>query len=126
MANHTKDNTEKIKETLEYIGLDLTNIPEVLLDYHQMEYRTVKGYQDKNSYKVYEYIDVRDIQILLTPANRLDSLKEKYDKALPLSSYLLSETEEQIYQHSMFLNMLYTVSPNQIKKIEEEPRKFPK
>lgn len=124
MANHTKDNTEKIKETLQYIGLDLTDIPEVLLDYHQMEYRTVKGYQDKNSYKVYEYIDVRDIQILLTPANRLDSLKEKYDKALPLSSYLLSETEEQIYQHSMFLNMLYTVSPNQIKKIEEEQESF--
>ena len=35
---------------------------------------------------------MKDIQILLTPTNRLNSITEKYSKALPLCEYLNKES----------------------------------
>lgn len=126
MPDRTEKNVEKLEKNLEYIGLDLGKIPEFLLDYHPIEYRPVRGYSDKNAYRVYKYVDVRDIQILITPTNRLDSLKEKYDKATPISSYLIPEDEEKIYKHTMFLNMVKTVDTKQIKAIKNMQEEFQK
>lgn len=68
---------ENIIDKLEYIGLDLSNIPDRFKKFKPLEYRPSK-YDDEHTYKVYRFINVSDIEILLTKANRLSSISEKY------------------------------------------------
>jgi len=42
---------------------------------------------EQTDFRVYRYINLKDIQILLTPTNRLNSITEKYSKSMPLSKY---------------------------------------
>lgn len=114
---------DNIKEKLEFIGLDLDNIPKNLLEYQNLNYRAMKNYIEKQ-YKQYRYVDVEDIEILLTPTNRLDPLKEKFEKASPLGCYLDSENEENIMKYAEFINMLKNVEISEIEKIEEEQKKL--
>ena len=71
------DNNADIIKKLEYIGLDLENIPDRIKHFEPLEYRPSK-YDDDHTYKVYRYINIEDIEILLTKANRLSSISEKY------------------------------------------------
>lgn len=114
---------DNIKDKLKYIGLDLENIPEFIKNHAYIDYKPTRGY-DENKYNIYKYIDVRDIQILLTPTNRMDLLMDKYDKASPLNQYMISEDEENIVKHTMFLNMLKKVKLDEIKKIDEEQKEL--
>lgn len=74
------DTNEKIIDKLKYIGLNLDNIPEFIKEFKELDYRPLK-YNDEHLYKVYKYINVDDIQILLTPTNRLSYIGEKYRKS---------------------------------------------
>ena len=71
---------DSVINKLEYIGLDLNNIPEKFKKFEPLEYRPSK-YDDEHTYKVYRYVNVLDIEILLTKANRLSSISEKYRKS---------------------------------------------
>lgn len=95
----------KVKEKLEYIGLDIEKIPKSLKEYSEINFRTLKGY-DERKYKQYRYVNVSDIEILLSPTNRIDSIKDKYEKAMPLCFYLDSKNEENFLRFTEFLNML--------------------
>lgn len=119
MPKKTVEKNESIKEKLEYIGLDLDNIPKELRNYKPLEFRIPKFYEEKQ-YRQYRYIPVKNIQILLSPTNRLDEIEEKYKKARPLEEYLDSETEENILKYTTFLNMLKQLKIEEIEKIEEE------
>lgn len=123
MPKSTKEN--EIEEKLKYIGLDLEKIPTFFTKNQALKYHPVKTVEE-NHYKVYRYIPVSKIQILLTPMNRLDSLKEKYAKSMPLDHYLRPETEEDILRHTTFLKMLKSVSIDKIEKMEEEQKKINK
>ena len=85
----------KVKEKLEYIGLDLDKVPKSLKEYSDINFRTLRGYDEKK-YKQYRFINVNDIEILLSPTNRINTIKEKYEKAMPLCFYLDSKNEENI------------------------------
>lgn len=115
----------KIQKKLEYIGLDLEKIPKVLQQYTEINFRTLKGYDEKK-YKQYRFIDIDDIEILLSPTNRMETIKEKYEKAMPLSFYLDAKTEENLLYYTKFLNMLNKVTISQIKNIENEQKKLAK
>ena len=125
MPKNTVEKNEGIKEKLEYIGLDLDNIPKELKNYKALEFRIPKFYEQKQ-YRQYRYIPVKNIQILLSPTNRLDDIEEKYKKARPLEEYLDSETEENILKYTTFLNMLKQLKIEEIEKIEEEQSKLSK
>ena len=116
---------DEIIEKLDYLGLDLTKIPKSLKTNYELEYRVPKFYDD-NQYKQYRYINVKDIQILLTPLNRLDDLEEKYRKSAPLSDFLDSKHEENLIKHTTFLNMLKNVKIEKIEEIEKEQEKLSK
>ncbi|MBR3002355.1 MAG: hypothetical protein IKF38_02150 [Clostridia bacterium] len=116
---------DEIQEKLEYLGLDLKKIPKTLLETEDLEYRVPKFY-DESQYKQYRYIKVKDIQILLTPTNRLDDLEEKYKKSAPLADFLDSESEDNIIKHTAFLNMLKSVKIEKIEEIEKEQEKIAK
>ena len=114
-----------IKEKLEYLGLDLNNIPKDLSKYKPLEFRVPKFYDEKQ-YRQYRYIPTKNIQILLSQTNRLDDIAEKYKKAKPLVSYLDSESEENILNYTTFLKMLTKLNIKEIEEIEEEQNKLAK
>lgn len=113
------DNKESIEEKLEYLGLNLEKIPAALKKAEPLEFRVPKFYDEKQ-YRQYRYIPIKDIQIMLSPTNRLDEIEEKYKKASPLADYLDSKKEENILKYTTFLNMLKQIKIEDIQKIEEE------
>lgn len=115
----------KIKEKLEYIGLDLDKIPKALKEYSDINFRTLRGYDEKK-YKQYRFVNVSDIEILLSPTNRINTIKEKYEKAMPLCFFLDSKNEENFLNFTEFLNMLNKVSIPQIEEIESEQKMLSK
>lgn len=108
-----------ILENLNYIGLDLDNVPDFLMEYKDVDYKPTRAYE-QTDFKVYKYIHLKDIQILLTPTNRLNTITEKYSKAIPLCEYLDDKDEKNIVNHAMFLKMLEKLDKKEIEKIEEE------
>lgn len=125
MPTNTKENKKAIEEKLKFIGLDLENIPQCLLNVDKVSYKPLKSYED-NNYKIYKYINVKDIDILITPSDRLDDLNEKLKKALPLSIYMNAENEETIEQYTTFLKMLSNLKIEKVQEIEEEQKKLNK
>ena len=111
----------EIQKKLDFLGLDLENIPQNIKEYSNINFRTLKGYDEKK-YKQYRFVDVADIEILLSPTNRMDSIKEKYEKAEPLCFYLDSKNEDKILNYTTFLSMLNKVRISQIEEIEEEQK----
>lgn len=125
MPRRKKEKIEGIAEALEYLGLDLDNIPESLKNFEPLEYRVPRFYDEKQ-YKQYRYVDIKDIQILLSPTNRLTDLNEKYKKARPLYEYLDSKNEDNIIKYTTFLNMLRNIDINEIENVEKEQLKLNK
>jgi len=118
-----KEIIEGISDKLEYLGLDLDKIPQNLKKFEPLEFRVSRFYDEKQ-YRQYRYIDVKDIQILLSPTNRLTDLNEKYQKARPLCEYLDNKNEENLIKHTTFLNMLRNVSIEEIENVENEQTKL--
>ena len=114
---------ELIEEKLKYIGLEIDEIPDFVKEYKPLEYFPPRYYEE-NQYKVYQYIDVREIQIMLTPTNRLNSIKEKYSQASSLYAYLDTEKEENILRHTTFLKMLKEVEIEEIEKVAKKQQQL--
>ena len=109
-----------ILENLNYIGLDLENVPDFLMNYKDVDYKPTRAYE-QTDFKVYKYIHLKDIQILFTPTNRLNTITEKYSKVLPISEYL-KDTEENVVNHAMFLKMIENLDKKEIDRIDEEQK----
>ncbi len=114
-----KNKKQEINKKLEYIGLNLEEIPETLKLVEDLEFRPNANIDEKK-YKQYRFVSPKEIEILLSPTNRLEDIKEKYAKAEPLASYLDSKSEENEEKHTTFLRMLKEVKIEDIEKIEEE------
>ena len=116
---------DDIVEKLQYLGLNLEKIPMTLKKFEPLEFKIPKFYEEKQ-YKVYRYVGVKDIQILLSPTNRLDELEEKYKKASPLASYLDTKKPENYEKYTTFLKMLRQVNIEDIEKVEKEQEELNK
>ena len=116
---------DEIKSKLEYLGLDLDNISESLIKSFPLEF-TISRLKDDKDLKVYKYIPIEDIEILLTPHNKGEDLKTRYNDALPISRYLDSKTEnpEDYARYLEFINMFKYFREEQIKDIEEEQKRY--
>ena len=80
-----KGNTENLNilnSKIKYIGFELEKVPEFLKDFEPLNYRVPKVY-DETTYKIYKYVKIKDIEILITPKDRLDELSERYKLASP-------------------------------------------
>lgn len=123
MSRTTEENKEELKEKLTYLGLNLEKIPKVLNEFKPFSFRPSKSYDD-TSYKVYQYIPVNDIQILLTPTDRLTDLNQKYKLSAPIGAYLDSKSENNLEKFACFLVMLNDMNINNIEAIEKEQQKI--
>ena len=119
MSDLTSEEKVKIQTNLEYIGLNLENIPEFLKRYRPLEFRPIRGFSDNKS-RVYKYINIKDIQIYITPKNKMDLLSKKYEESNPLYDYLKLETDDDIIKHSIFLKMVDKMDIAEIERISKE------
>ena len=125
MPKKTVKNNETITDKLEYLGLNLYKLPRNIKQNSPLEFRIPKFYDEKQ-YRQYRYVPIKEIQILLSPTNRMSDIEEKYKKASPLSDYLDNKTEKNIIKHTTFLNMLNSFKIEDVEKIEEEQEKLNK
>ena len=114
-----KNKNQEIKKKLEYIGLNLEEIPETLKLVEDLQFRPNVGIDEKK-YRQYRFVSLKEIEILLSPTNRLDDVKEKYAKACPLAEYLDGTHEENEEKHETFFRMLKEVKIEDIENIEKE------
>lgn len=122
MPKNTEDR-EELKEKLDYLGLNLERLPKILKEFEPFSFRPYKSYDD-TSYKVYKHINLKDIQILLTPTDRLTDLNQKYKLAQPVNIYLDSKSEKSIKNFATFLKMLNNMEIAAIETIEKEQEKL--
>lgn len=125
MPKITNENLGDIKHKLDYLGLNLDKIPKEFKGYEYLDFRPSRNYEE-NLYKVYKYVPINKIQLLLSPTSRMDTLLEKYSKSSPIYDYLVPDTEENILKHTIFLKMLNELKLEEIEHIEEEQKNFEK
>ena len=119
MPRKTKESDQTLENNLEYIGLNLSKIPNFLKQYESLNFRPSKSY-DETVYKVYKYINIKEIQILITPCDRLTDIKERYRLASPIVEYLDSKSEDNIEKFATFLKMASTMKKDRIEEIAKE------
>ena len=115
--------TNDIEKNLEYLNLDLNNIPAILNRSTETEMIPARNYEEKK-YKVYKYVPISKIKILLTQANRLNTIQEKVKKASSLYSYLVPEDEDGILKHTIFLKMIQEMNIKEIENLESEQERL--
>lgn len=120
----TNDNI--LQEKLRYIDLNLEEVPEFLAKYQELEYR-ISNIGDEKDGVVYKYIPINKIQILLTPNPKNESIRKRYNEAIPLYRYLeINGSEEDIERYTIFLGILNNVQIEEIEEIEKEQKEFEK
>ena len=119
MPRKTKESDQTLENNLEYIGLNLSKAPNFLKQYESLNFRPSKSY-DETVYKVYKYINIKEIQILITPCDRLTDIKERYRLASPIVEYLDSKSEDNIEKFATFLKMVSTMKKDRIEEIAKE------
>ena len=105
-------------DVLEYIGLDLDNIPQELSNIEPIHF---SDFSNSNTYKVYEYVSVHDLEILITPLDRTADLRERYKLAKPLYSYIQGEDAKS---KQIFNEVLESASVKEIQKLEKLQEKL--
>ena len=119
MAKTTKNTEKTLEKNLDYIGLDLNKIPTFLKQNESLNFRPSKSY-DETVYKVYKYVNIKNIEILITPSDRLTEIKERYKLSSPILQYLDSKNKENIEKIAMFMKMLSTLNKDRIEEIAKE------
>ena len=123
MPKNTKEDT--VLSKLEYIGLNLAKIPDFLKKVKKIDYKPNKNIEE-NKYRVYRYIPISKIKILLTLCNRLNTITEKYKESKSIADYLDSKQEENIINYATFLKMLKQVNIDEIEELENKQKELKK
>ena len=114
MENITKGELQK---KLQYLNLDLENVPNEIVDYQPLNFNVSRLNNDKD-HRIFRFVPIDKIDILISPCLRTDSLKDKYSNALPLFKYIFpAKKEEDIERYTMFLKMLETVTIPEIENV---------
>jgi len=106
-----------LQKKLNYLNLDLNHIPDEILDFTSLNFNVSRLNNDKD-HRVFRFVPIDKIDILITPCLRTDPLKEKYSKAMPLHKYILpADNEEDIERYTTFLKMLSSVKVSEIETV---------
>ena len=114
-----------IQKKLQYIGLEIGKIPDRYKKIESLDFRISKTYED-DTYRQYRYVNVNEIQILVSQTNKSESLEEKYKKSRPLMEYLNNQDEEHILKHTKFLQMIKKLDLSEVEKMESDQQKLQK
>ena len=122
------DNVAKgdLQKKLDFLNLDLDNVPDDLTVFYPLNYNVTRLNNDKD-HRIFRYVPIDKIDILITPCLRTDSLKDKYSKALPLHKYIIqTDDEDDLEYYTKFLKMLNTVSISDIETVETVQKELSK
>ena len=119
MAKVEKETEKTFEENLKYIGLNLDKLPTFLKKYEGLNYRPSNSYEDA-VYKIYKYVNIKEIEILITPENRLTDIKQRYKLSSPICEYLDSESEENIEKFAKFIKLVTTMNIPRIEELAKE------
>ncbi len=123
MENVAKNDLQK---KLNYLNLDLNHIPDEILDFAPLNFNVSRLNSDKD-HRVFRFVPIDKIDILITPCLRTDPLKEKYSKAMPLHKYILpAEKDEDIERYTTFLKMLNSVKVSEIETVATTQKELEK
>ena len=116
-----------IQKKLEYLNLDLEDVPEYLTDFEPLNFNVSRLNNDKD-HRVFRFVPIDKIEILFTPCLRTDPLKDKYSKAVPLAEYIIpsDETEEDIERYATFVKMLKQVTIPEIENVANTQKEVEK
>ena len=114
MGKITKD---ELISNLKYLGIKDGIFPDFLKKNNPVTFRTSRMQSDKE-HKLFQYIPIDRIEILLTPKRRNDSIQEKYSEAVPLSKYLDFENEDD-ENAAILCNIISKLDIDEIEKIEK-------
>ena len=123
MPKTVTENVSDFQKKLDYIGLNLEKTPKFLMDFEPLEFEKSSSYNEDNEHRIFKYISINDIELLVSPTNRLTDIKEKYAKAKPIKEYL---NQKNIEEYATFLKMLNMMSIEEIEKIEDRQNSFEK
>lgn len=118
MPGVTNEEIKQVDKKLEYIGLNLKEIPNNIKNNKLMECNLIKEYRD-TTYKVYKYIDVNDVQIFITQEPVMANVQKKCKSAIPIGEYLIDKDLKQ-----NFLQMVENIDMEALKELENEQNKF--
>ena len=114
-----KEPDNEVNSKLKYIGLNLNRIPVFLKEHESLNFRPSKSYDD-TIYKVYRYVNIKNIEILITPQDRLTDIKEKYKLASPIRDYLDKKNIENAEKYETFMKLIETINETRIEEIAKE------
>lgn len=123
MPRNTDENKNILEDKLKFIGLNLKRLPSFLKDFEPLNFKPTKSHDDIN-YKIYKYVNVLDIEILLTPLDRTADLEQRYKKAEPLCNYLDTSTKKNAEKFKTFMEMLDNLDLDEIEKLDQEQEKL--
>lgn len=118
----SNESKSEFTNKLDFIGLDFQKIPKFLLESEPLNFNPSNSYND-NEHRIFKYVPIEDIQILISPTNRLNEIKEKYNLAKPISAYL---NPNNIQEYATFLKMINMTSEQDVSAIEKRQEKFAK
>lgn len=118
------EENDELQEKLDFLGLKLQKLPKFITDATVPSFNISRLNNDKDL-KVYKFVPIDEIEILLTPCLRSDNIKTKYSEAFPLKAFLVekgTEIEEMLYQD--FLEIVKNANVQEIEKIEKVQESF--
>ena len=116
-----------LQDKLDYLKLDLEDLPESLRESHSLNFNISRLNNDKE-HRVYKFIPIDKIDILFTPCLREDTVKNKYSKAVPLYNFLDidSNSEDAEDKELTLIKVLSRLSIPEIENISTTQKEFEK
>ena len=103
---------------LDYLNLDLDNIPGEIIDHEPLNFNVSRLNNDKD-HRIFRFVPIDKIDILITPCLRTDPLKDKYSKALPLHKYILPADDEVEVVNEMYEGVIEVWEENHKNGVEK-------
>ena len=115
---------DELQEKLDFLGLNLDKLPKFITDSSVPNFNISRLNNDRDL-KVYKYVPINQIEILLTPCLRSDSLQKKYTEAMPLKMFLHEDgDEEEVMLYKTFSKIVRNMSTQEIEKVEKTQQEF--
>lgn len=119
-----KIENDDLHENLDFLGLNLSKLPKFIKESTPPTFNTSRLNNDKDL-KVYKFVPINQIEILLTPCLRSDNIKKKYAEAMPLKFFLNDDGDpDEILLFKTFAKIVRNMSIQEIEKIEKMQENF--
>ena len=119
-----KIGNDELQENLDFLGLNLSKLPKFIKEATVPTFNVSRLNNDKDL-KVYKFVPINEIEILLTPCLRSDPIKQKYAEAIPLKFFLNDDgDDEELALFKTFSKIIRNMSEEEIEKIEEMQENF--